>query len=76
MIYSEMPLKEFCEKFDLEPFDWKCSRCGKDFKGNIPVYIKDMSGLVTPEHECGPGFQSVLMTPRTDSAKEFWSKVL
>jgi hypothetical protein len=76
MIFPQVELQEWIDKWGLEIADYECPTCKKTFKTTIPVMTKDSAGLVTPDHDCGPGHWKVVMTPRTEEAKEFWNKII
>ena len=56
--YMTLPnanLEEWCEKYDLEPFETVCVECGEKKVVNIPFVAKDRNvrGLVAPDCLCG-----------------------
>lgn len=76
MIYPEADTDEWAERWGLVISEWECPLCKGKFKTTVPIYLQDMVGLQTPKHGCGENMCKVILTPRTDSAKEFWGKVL
>jgi hypothetical protein len=55
---------------------WDCPKCGKNFPLNQPLTLHGMIGYTSGIHECGPGFESVVLTPASEEKKAFWRKVL
>ncbi len=76
MIYPDTPINEWREQHGLPVKSDTCSKCNKVFELNVPIVMQGCVGVSTPMHECGENFHTVLLTPWTEKAKEFWGKVV
>lgn len=76
MIYIDCNLKEFIDKWRLEPGVYNCPKCKKSFPHETPIYLSDMVGLQSKKHGCGHQYSGVILTPRTKVSKDFWSQVI
>jgi hypothetical protein len=76
MIFPDVPIEEWRKKHNLPKAERDCAKCRKRFELSVPILMQGCAGVSTPIHECGEGYCSVLLTPKTDKAKEFWMKVL
>lgn len=58
MIFIDMDLEEFCEKYGIDAEMSECS-CGKKGMTSRPFLTKEYAGLAMPPCKCGdpaPGF--------------------
>ena len=76
MIYPNVTLDDWLSKYDLETSEYLCPQCSKIYKVDVPALTKDSAWLVSPTHECGPGYMKAIGTPRTKEAKEFWETII
>ncbi len=76
MIYPSMKLEAWCEMTRLRVEEYQCPCCGQTFKTDVPVMTKDSFGLQSPIHECGNGYWTAVMRPRTADAKMFWDTII
>lgn len=73
MIYPDVSLEEWCEKWDLEVESSTCYECGRKAYSTIPYLEKDYAGLESPLCPCGSGPCVAVMVPRTAAAHAEWS---
>lgn len=76
MIYPEVNLQVWLERWGLEIESWTCDICGKEFETTVPILAKDSAGLVTPEHGCNPYHCHAIFTPRTAESIAFWNTIV
>ena len=76
MIFPDVAPEEWAKKHKMPIKIGKCGKCKKDFPMNVPIMMEGCAGFSTKIHECGEGFWEVILTPRTDKAKEFWNSVV
>ena len=76
MIFLDVDLSEWVEKFDLSIVKYKCPKCHKTYDTNVPVITKDYAGLQSPIHECGAKYREVVFTPRGSALKKRWEEVM
>ena len=76
MVYIDMDLNSFCEKFELEPVMMKCENCKKEFKTNQPIAIKGYRGLEMEKHGCPDNFLGAVFKPVDKDEIDFWNKII
>ena len=76
MIYLQVDLQKWIERYDLEIQIYNCPKCKKAFKTEVPIMTKDSVGLQSHIHECGSQYWTVILTPRTAEAKMFWDTII
>lgn len=76
MIYPDIELNTWLQKFDLEVTEKLCPKCKQVFLTNIPILIKGYAGLETPEHDCGSQYKAAIFTPTSSEKINFWKKVI
>jgi hypothetical protein len=45
--------EEWADRYDLEPFESPCYKCGKMHTTDRPFAYEDQRGLMAPQCECG-----------------------
>ena len=45
--------KSWAKKYDIEPFDLDCSKCGETMTTSLPFTVGQFRGLVAPQCYCG-----------------------
>lgn len=78
MIYSETPLKSFCEQYGIamRKEEEACTNCGEKFPEPRPFLIKGYAGIQY-KCPCGGKFSSqCTFVPRTEEQKKFWREIL
>lgn len=76
MIFPEVNFEDWEKKTNLVCIDYECPKCKKTFKTDVPVITKDSFGWMSPIHECGQGYWTGILRPRTQEAKEFWEEIV
>ena len=75
MIYPDVTLNFWTNKYRLPIETKKCAKCRKNFKTSVPILIKGYAGLETPTHKCNRKFNSAIFTPITDKTKKEWESI-
>ena len=76
MIFPGTDKEVWRERYSLPDIESPCAKCGIVFRLDVPVLIQGLAGFSSPQHECGPNFIELVMTPRTEEAKKFWNSAL
>lgn len=76
MIFPTVELEAWRKRFNLPVIEAPCAKCGVLFKTTVPILIQGCAGLSTPIHDCGEEFAEMILTPKTDTAQEFWQGVV
>jgi len=76
VIYPNVDLNKWIEKYDLGIETFSCPKCKKVFETIIPIMTIDSVGLQSQSHKCGPEYILVILTPRTDDALKFWNMIV
>jgi hypothetical protein len=63
MIYPQVDLQEWCDRYSLKPITRPCKGCGKEFETKLPVATKMCRGLAAELHECGENYRLVVLRP-------------
>jgi len=76
MIYPDVDLKEFKQKYGLAEYDWVCCNCGNTFTVNRPYLTKHYAGLCSEIHEpCGARYSALTTVPRTKEKINSWKRI-
>lgn len=76
MIYPDVELNTWLQKYDLEVTEKVCPKCKQLFLTKIPILIKGYAGLETPAHECGSNYKSAIFTPVSNEKNNLWKQVI
>lgn len=72
MIYPDVDLKSWCERYGLEIKRRACLHCGQVFETTVPVAVKGYRGLQAPLHECGEKYVGSIFVPVGRKEIKFW----
>ena len=75
MIYPDVKLEDWINRYKLLVVDYSCPKCGGNFPTDIPVILRDCAGLESRIHDCGNNFTEVILVPRTPAAASVWGKI-
>jgi hypothetical protein len=53
MIYPDVPVEKWCEKYDLHIAKDRCTNCSRIRITNIPFIESGFAGLMSTQCECG-----------------------
>ena len=76
MIYPDVEVSNWVQKYNLEVTEKACPKCKLIFFTNVPILIKGYAGLETPEHDCGSKYKAAIFTPTTSEKINFWKDVI
>ena len=76
MIYPNAGAEEWAEKHSLPIVDYLCPKCRETFKTDIPFIMKDLVGLESRKHECGPNYMTAAMRPRSTEDIKWFDKLI
>jgi hypothetical protein len=67
ILYPQVPLDEWCKRYNIQPKTNKCRKCGKLQTTTIPIASKSFRGLQAELHECGRNYRlATLVSADTD----------
>ena len=76
MIYPNIALEKWINKYKLEVAAFFCPNCGKTFRTEVPIIMKNYVGLESPVHSCGKDFTKLVVTPRNEDEMKFWEETI
>lgn len=76
MIYVDVDLSLWVNKYKLDIETYTCPQCGDEFQTTRPIMTPDSAGLVTPIHGCGSRFWVAVLTPRKTESIAFWNTIV
>lgn len=77
MIFPEVDLDEWCEKYGLSKEEDICPDCGRILKPTIPFITKDFFGIKTDNsgETCGPDCGMAIAIARDPKDRKIWAEI-
>lgn len=73
VLYPQVDLKEWCERYDIELTEDPCVKCGQVYPFTTPIALKDWRGVTQDIHDCGPVYRQYILRPIGQEEKN-WEK--
>lgn len=70
MIYPDVALSEWIERYSLMVLPYDCPKCGGRFLTTVPVWLDGYAGLESEVHACGAQFTRLVLAPRAEETRD------
>ena len=76
MIYPDVTVEEWAEKYGLDLTPDQCRGCGKILSNWTPIATRDFRGVITTPHGCEPKYDHKIYSWVDRAQKGRWSELV
>jgi hypothetical protein len=73
MIYPDVTVEEWCERYSLEPTTEPCVKCGQQVTTTRPFATGSWRGLQAEDHGCGVRYLLTIAIDSVGSERQSWA---